>query len=81
MHAGTDASVGKKPCDLCSRPVDLLIRCMVDGTSGWRMVCGRCWKGVSGGVVDGDEEHPEYRYGGLWKNLPKLRLNKISAEE
>jgi len=21
---------------------------------------------VSGGVVDGDEEHPDYRYGGLW---------------
>ena len=33
------------------------------------MVCGSCWKEVSGGVVDGDEQHPDYRYGGLWKNL------------
>lgn len=24
-------------------------------------VCGRCWKDVSGGVVDGDADHPYYR--------------------
>lgn len=35
------------------------------------MVCGKCWKTVSGGVVDGDNDHPYYRYGGLWKNLHK----------
>ena len=23
---------------------------------------------LSGGVVDGDDKHPYYRYGGLWKN-------------
>jgi hypothetical protein len=34
-------------------------------------VCGRCWQGVSGGVVDGDAAHPHYRYGGLWRNLHK----------
>ena len=68
-RAGSDASVGQKPCHLCNRPVDLLIRCTVDTDSGWRMVCGKCWKSVSGGVVDGDEDHPHYRYGGLWKNL------------
>jgi hypothetical protein len=33
------------------------------------MVCGKCWVYVSGGVADGDEKHPYYRYGGLWKNL------------
>ena len=32
------------------------------------MVCGRCWKDVSGGVPDGDASHPHYQYGGLWKN-------------
>jgi hypothetical protein len=32
------------------------------------MVCGRCWKHVSGGKTDGDAEHPHYAYGGLWKN-------------
>ena len=25
------------------------------------MVCGKCWKTVSGGVVDGDDDHPDYR--------------------
>jgi hypothetical protein len=39
-----------------------------DGTQQWRMVCGRCWRTVSGGVADGDAQHPHYRYGGLWKN-------------
>ena len=26
------------------------------------------WKRVSGGVIDGDEDHKFYRYGGMWKN-------------
>jgi len=61
-------SDGQKNCDVCSSSVDLLIRCTIDERAQWKMVCGRCWKGVSGGVVDGDEAHPYYRYGGLWKN-------------
>jgi len=35
------------------------------------LVCpGRCWRAVSGGVIDGDKspEHKYYRYGGVWKN-------------
>lgn len=61
--------VGRKPCDLCSTQVDLLIRCTTDETQTFRMVCGRCWPGVSGGVPDGvSSTHPHYRYGGLWKN-------------
>jgi hypothetical protein len=56
-----------KPCDLCKRDRDLLVRCQIDETEAWRMVCGRCWREVSGGVVDGDAAHPHYRYGGLWK--------------
>ena len=23
---------------------------------------------MSGGMVDGDRHHPNYRYGGMWKN-------------
>ena len=62
---------GQKACDLCGRGVDLLIRCQVDGSKSWKMVCGRCWKEptVAGGVVDGDGQNEWYRYGGLWKNL------------
>lgn len=65
--------VGRKLCDLCSREVDLLIRCQMDETKLWRMVCGKCWKTdmVSGGVVDGTLETPHYRYGGIWKNLKR----------
>ena len=58
----------KKDCDLCSPPVDLLVRCQTDETRRWRMVCGKCWHEVSGGQTDGDDDHPYYKYGGLWKN-------------
>jgi hypothetical protein len=64
----SDPTAGQKSCNLCSKSVDLLIRCTIDETQTWNMVCGRCWKNVSGGVVDGDDQHPFYRYGGLWKN-------------
>ena len=34
------------------------------------MVCGLLEdSAVAGGVVDGDGSNPNYRYGGLWKNL------------
>jgi hypothetical protein len=48
--------------------VNLLIRCTIDPTNQWKMVCGKCWHDVSGGVIDGSPLHPYYRYGGLWKN-------------
>ena len=60
-----DPSAGQKQCDVCAKSVDLLIRCTIDQTEGWKMVCGKCWNCVSGGVVDGDTAHPYYRYGGL----------------
>jgi len=63
-----DPSTGQKKCDVCAKSVDLLIRCTVDETKKWKLVCGKCWNDVSGGVVDGDTSHPHYRYGGLWKN-------------
>eukprot|EP00439_Symbiodinium_sp_Y106_P048490 s1228_g6.t1 len=62
------AAAKRKPCTLCQRPVDLLVRCRIDISQKWHMLCGRCWKKESGGVPDGDASHPHYRYGGLWKN-------------
>jgi hypothetical protein len=62
------AETGQKLCDICGKGSDLLVRCQTDATQAWRMVCGKCWTGVSGGQVDGDSSHPHYRYGGLWKN-------------
>lgn len=41
--------------------VVLLCRCQMDKTETWHMVCGKCWRTVSGGVVDGDDAHPDYR--------------------
>lgn len=64
----TAAAAKQKPCDECNRFVDLLIRCTSDASQQWHMLCGRCWNTASGGVPDGDTEHPYYRYGGLWKN-------------
>eukprot|EP00980_Cylindrotheca_fusiformis_P029507 scaffold23496_cov188-Cylindrotheca_fusiformis.AAC.5 len=62
-------SAGQKSCDMCGKSVNLLIRCMYEeGQLEWKMVCGKCWNTASGGVVDGDPNHPHYRYGGLWKN-------------
>ncbi|KAG7356217.1 zinc finger type ZPR1 domain containing protein [Nitzschia inconspicua] len=64
-----DPDTGKKTCDLCSKHVNVLIRCLhEEGQTDWSMVCGKCWNKVSGGVPDGDANHPHYRYGGLWKN-------------
>ena len=63
-----DPTSGQKSCDECNSLVNELIRCQTDASKRWKMVCGKCWVKVSGGVVDGDAEHPFYRYGGLWKN-------------
>ena len=72
----------RKPCTLCHKPRDVLVRCQIDEASvadthpdlkpgAWHFVCpGSCWKRVSGGVIDGDlaEGREGYRYGGMWKN-------------
>lgn len=74
MREGRAApGVGRKPCTLCERSVDLLVRCQLDESKRWQMVCGRCWNtdAVAGGVVDGSGANPHYHYGGLWKNLKK----------
>lgn len=66
--AKAEPTDGRKDCTLCHKSKDLLIRCKVDASGTWHMVCGKCWKDVSGGVPDGDLDHPYYFYGGLWKN-------------
>ena len=52
---------GAKPCASCASQVHLLIRCQTDTTKQWRMLCGKCWHKASGGVPDGDADHPHYR--------------------
>jgi len=59
---------GAKACGSCGAAVHLLIRCQTDSSKQWRMLCGKCWHAASGGVPDGDADHPHYRYGGLWKS-------------
>lgn len=62
-------SAYRKPCSLCEKPRDVLVRCRIDDTMQWNFVCpGSCWREVSGGVVDGTEDKPNYVYGGMWKN-------------
>lgn len=63
---------GSKLCDKCGLYVDQLIRCRIDASRSWHMICNDCWPKVSGGVTDGDDAHPFYQYGGLWKNRRKV---------
>ena len=45
------------------------------------MLCGKCWRDASGGVPDGDADHPHYRYGGLWKNRRAARHVSTAVPE
>ncbi|PRP88447.1 hypothetical protein PROFUN_03164 [Planoprotostelium fungivorum] len=68
---GSDSSVeaSRKPCDLCHEKRDVLVRCMIDDSEQWKLICTKgCWQKVSGGQVDGVKEKEHYRYGGMWKN-------------
>jgi len=70
-----------KPCSLCHRPRDVLVRCQIDETKEWHFVCvGKCWQQVSGGQADGDNSHPLYRYGGMWKNKHEGVSAKIKGK-
>ena len=74
----TTQEVGRKECDLCDKSVDLLIRCTIDATQQYRLVCGTCWPSVSGGVTDGNlQTHPHYNYGGVWKNRNATQNKRI----
>ncbi|RDW87433.1 hypothetical protein BP5796_03127 [Coleophoma crateriformis] len=70
-----------KPCALCHVPKDVLIRCQIDASKKWLLICtGKCWREVSGGVVDGDRAHPDYKYGGMWKNKYEVASAKIKGK-
>ena len=83
----------RKPCTLCSKPQPVLVRCKIDSTGTWHLVCpGKCWKSVSGGTIDAaghKDEFPHYIYGGMWKNKhelvsakkPKRKANDASTME
>ena len=61
-------SIYSKQCDLCYELKDVLVRCRIDQAREWHLVCtGKCWRKVSGGVIDGPDK-PYYQYGGMWKN-------------
>eukprot|EP00961_Rhodomonas_salina_P022837 306516-Rhodomonas_salina.1 len=68
MQKKTRNERGRKPCERCEKQdCEVLIRCQSKEWQGWKLVCGKCWHDVSGGVPDGDLNHPDYRYGGLWR--------------
>ena len=67
-----DPSIGRKDCQTCAKASDVLVRCRIDATKNWFLICGKCWNKYSGGVPDGDLKHPHYCYGGVWKNLHKV---------
>ena len=77
-EGNTSPEVGQKSCDLCDKSVDMLIRCTIDATQQYQMVCGTCWPSVSGGVTDGNPHtHPHYNYGGVWKNRNATQNKRI----
>jgi len=77
-EGNTTPEVGRKECELCEKPVDMLIRCTIDATQQYCMVCGNCWPSVSGGVTDGNPHtHPHYNYGGVWKNRNATQKKRI----
>ncbi|CAF9931742.1 MAG: hypothetical protein HETSPECPRED_008183 [Heterodermia speciosa] len=79
----------RKPCDLCYKMCDVLVRCRIDETLIWHLVCtSKCWKQVSGGEIDGGPGKSYYQYGGMWKNKlagvsakkPKQKKNSLIRE-
>lgn len=76
-----EPSPHSKPCDLCQRSRNVLIRCQIDETRKWHFICtGKCWTQVSGGEVEGDGKHPFYKYGGMWKNKHEYVSAKIKGK-
>lgn len=71
----------RKPCDLCHEPNDVLVRCRINSTATWHLICPKkCWKDVSGGVIDGSLDHPYYKYGGVrYRSLCLLSLTKAQS--
>lgn len=75
-------SAYRKPCSICEKPRDVLVRCRIDDTMQWNFVCpGSCWREVSGGVVDGTEDKPNYVYGGNVEEQARWCLRGEAQEE
>jgi hypothetical protein len=71
-----NSSKGNKRCDKCGESRSMLVRCQIDETKAWKMICVKgCWKSVSGGATDGTPEFPHYKYGGVWKNRRKVSMD------
>ncbi|KAE8449533.1 hypothetical protein EG329_008142 [Mollisiaceae sp. DMI_Dod_QoI] len=76
-----ESSPHSKPCSICHRPRNVLVRCQIDESRKWNFVCtAKCWQEVSGGKEDGDKDHPLYRYGGMWKNKHEYVSAKIKGK-
>jgi len=76
-----DASPHSKPCSICHRLRNILIRCQYDETRKWHFVCtGKCWQGISGGRAYESSAYPLYRYGGMWKNKHEYVSAKIKGK-
>jgi len=77
----TDSSASSKPCSLCQRRRDVLIRCQIDETKTWNFICpGKCWYSITGGRTFASEHHPHYVYGGTWKNRHAYVSGKIKGK-
>lgn len=70
-----EVDIGSKQCDICQNMRDVLVRCTIDETCQYKMVCTRgCWQKISGNTIDGSEDKEDYyRYGGMSANV-NLRL-------
>ena len=70
-----------KPCSLCERRRDVLIRCKIDESKKWKFICpGKCWQSVTGGFTGASEQYPHYVYGGTWKNKHAYVSGKIKGK-
>lgn len=65
-HDTASVAAHRKDCDLCNRPQDVLIRCQIDASGRWHMLCkSGCWQKASDSKIDGTPDTPFYKYGGM----------------
>ena len=70
-----------KPCSLCQRRRDVLIRCQIDESKQWSFLCpGKCWRSVTGGTTHPSDYNRQYVYGGTWKNKHEYVSGKIKGK-
>ena len=54
------AKLKSKPCDICSKIVNIRYRIQYEEQGDWVLACPDCWQQVS-------KDNLYYRYGGTWK--------------